>query len=87
MKKCQHKYSEFGLQAKLAMVKLGISNRELARQLGYTESTLCDVLKGRNGSERRKQEINDALKSAEKDREPYTENPSHINVLSGITAG
>lgn len=61
MNKSVHKYSEFGQQAKIAMVKLGLTNRELAQRLGYTESTLCDVLKGRNCSARRKQEIRDAL--------------------------
>ncbi|MGL5437021.1 MAG: helix-turn-helix domain-containing protein [Lachnospiraceae bacterium] len=56
-----NKYSDFGQEAKIAMIKLGLTNRELAYQLGYTESTLCDVLKGRNCSERRIKEMKRAL--------------------------
>lgn len=58
-------YSVFGTQAKIEMIKLGLTNKELARRLGYAESTLCDILKGRNRCERRIQEVKDALALAE----------------------
>ncbi len=58
---------EQGKRIKIAMIALGITNKELARQLNYKESTLCDVLKGRNRSERRISEIWAALTVAEGD--------------------
>ncbi len=56
-----HQYCQFGKEVKISLITLGISSRELALELGYKESTLCDVLKGRNRSERRKEEIKEAL--------------------------
>ncbi len=54
-------YSDFGKQVKIAMISLNLSNRELAKKLGYTESTFCDVLKGRNRNNRRMEEIKEVL--------------------------
>ncbi len=67
MKKNVHSYSEFGKQVKIAMIQVGMSNKEMARRLGYKESTLCDILKGRNRNERRIREIREVL-SAIKDQ-------------------
>ncbi len=68
MKRETFQQLELGKQIKIAMVALGISNKELARQLNYKESTLCDVLKGRNRNERRIQEIWSALSAAEEEK-------------------
>ncbi len=62
MEKKSVSYSDFGQEAKIAMIKQGITNKKLAQQLGYCESTLCDVLKGRNRSERRIREMKEVLK-------------------------
>ncbi|GEM_PF-922870 len=60
MKRVVHDYSEFGKRTKIIMVSLNLSSKDLAKMLGYKESTLCDVLKGRNRSDWRMKEI-DAL--------------------------
>jgi len=61
MKKNVHSYSDFGKQVKIAMIQMGLTNKEMARRLGYKESTLCDILKGRNRNERRIREIKEVL--------------------------
>lgn len=50
-------YTPFGKKVKIALIQNDMSNRDLARKLGCAESTVCDVLKGRNQCERRKDEI------------------------------
>ncbi len=67
MKKYVHDYTDFGKQAKISMVSLNLSSKDLARMLGYKESTLCDVLKGRNRSEWRMHEITQILSNLERD--------------------
>ncbi len=57
--------SEFGKQVKTTMIKLNLNNKTLARMLGYPESTLCDILKGRNRSKWREDEINALLQRLE----------------------
>lgn len=61
MKRNSGGYTEFGKQAKIKMVLMNLSSRELAKKLGYKESTLCDVLKGRNRNNRRIEEIMETL--------------------------
>lgn len=65
MKRGSYEYSDFGKQTKIRMISLGLSNRELANYLGYTESTVCDILKGRNQSEHRIHEISELLSRLE----------------------
>lgn len=67
MKKFVHDYSEFGKRIKINMVRLDISNKDLARELGYKESTLCDILKGRNRCEWRMNEISETLSRLERE--------------------
>lgn len=61
MKSSPGAYTAFGKKIKIEMVNRGITSKELAQVVGYTESTLCDVLKGRNRSERRMKELAEVL--------------------------
>lgn len=54
-------YTPFGKKVKIALIQNDMSNRDLAHKLGCAESTVCDVLKGRNQCERRKEEIAQVL--------------------------
>lgn len=54
-------YTPFGKKVKIALIQNDMSNRDLARAMGCTESTVCDVIKGRNRCERRKEEITQIL--------------------------
>lgn len=65
MKNKLHSYSEFGKRVKITMIQLGLTSKELARLMGCTESTVCDILKGRNRSEERKQTILELLEDWE----------------------
>ena len=67
MKKSVHDYTEFGKQVKIAMLSMGMTSRQLAKALGYKESTLCDILKGRNRSYGRQVEITEMLQVLEKE--------------------
>ncbi len=68
MKNEMYQHLELGKQIKINMIALGITSKELARKLNYKESTLCDVLKGRNRNERRIREIWEVL-SLEREKE------------------
>lgn len=46
MKKC----TPFGMKMKIALVERGMTNQDLARMIGYTNSTISDVMFGRNSS-------------------------------------
>lgn len=61
MKSSPGAYTAFGKKVKIEMVNRGLTSKELAKMMGYTESTLCDVLKGRNRCERRLKELAEAL--------------------------
>lgn len=56
-KKNAKMYTPFGKRVKIALVERDMKNLDLAQLLGCTESTISDVLKGRNQCERRKDEI------------------------------
>ncbi|PNV59589.1 XRE family transcriptional regulator [Clostridium sp. chh4-2] len=53
LKKC----TPFGMQVKIALIKNNMTNQELAQKLGYTNSTISDVIFGRNLSQRTKERI------------------------------
>lgn len=42
------KCTAFGMKVKMAMIEQGISGQELADRVGYTGSTISDVIYGRN---------------------------------------
>lgn len=75
MKKTVHNYSEFGKKIKISMVNLNINNKELARELGYKESTLCDILKGRNRCEWRMIEILETISRLERGESKEEQTP------------
>lgn len=52
---------QFGTIVKIEMIKRNLTSRELARSVGIAESTLCDVLMGRNYSEESRRKIVEAL--------------------------
>lgn len=52
---------QFGTIVKIEMIKRNLTSRELARSIGIAESTLCDVLMGRNYSEESRRKIVEAL--------------------------
>ena len=49
--------SAFGIEVKMELIRLGATSRQLAREVGVADSTLCDVIAGRNQSEITKQKI------------------------------
>ncbi len=55
------KRSEFGMNVKVELIRLGMTSRQLARAIGVADSTMCDVLAGRNNCEATKQRIVDML--------------------------
>lgn len=57
MKKC----TSFGIKMKIALVERGMTNQDLARTIGYTNSTISDVMYGRNNSRATMALIGDTL--------------------------
>ncbi|MBT9778521.1 helix-turn-helix domain-containing protein [Clostridium sp. MCC353] len=53
LKKC----TPFGMKVKIALIKNNMTNQELAERLGYTNSTISDVIFGRNSSRKTKELI------------------------------
>jgi len=52
---------QFGTIVKIEMLKRNLTSRELARTIGIAESTLCDILMGRNYSVETRRKIVEAL--------------------------
>jgi len=59
-------YTKFGLDARGIMLKQNISVRELARQLGITDTYLHDIFKGTRVGRKQKPEIVKILGMSEK---------------------
>ena len=57
-----NKRSQFGIEVKTELLRQGMTSRQLARAIGVADSTLCDVIAGRNNSEVTKKKILDVLK-------------------------
>lgn len=53
LKKC----TPFGAKVKIALIKNNMTNQELAQKLGYTKSTISDVIFGRNLSRKTRELI------------------------------
>lgn len=51
------KTTPFGTKVKIALIEKNMSNKELAKKLGYSNSTISDVIFGRNCSMRTKELI------------------------------
>lgn len=56
------KRSLFGIRVKMELIRLGKTSRQLAREVCLADSTICDVLSGRNTCERTKEKIECVLK-------------------------
>ena len=67
------KRSEFGIMVKTELIRLGKTSRQLARAVGVMDSTVCDVIAGRNRCESTKQRMLSVLKQW-KDEEKNTDN-------------
>ena len=61
MDRRSNRRSEFGILVKTELIRQGMTSRQLARAIGVADSTLCDVIAGRNKSEATKQRILDVL--------------------------
>ncbi len=57
MEKKANKRSQFGIEVKLELIRQGMTSRQLARAVGVADSTLCDVIAGRNTCEATKGRI------------------------------
>lgn len=56
------KRSSFGVEVKTELIRLGKTSRNLAQTIGLADSTICDVIAGRNQSDKTKQRIKMVLK-------------------------
>lgn len=61
MNRKSNRRSEFGIAVKTELIQQGMTSRQLARSIGVSDSTLCDVLAGRNRCEATKKKILDVL--------------------------
>ncbi len=61
MDRRRSKRSDFGIEVKMELIRLGMTSRQLARALGMADSTVCDVIAGRNRCEKTKEKIWDIL--------------------------
>lgn len=44
------KRTPFGIEIKMELIRRGMTSRDFARSIGIAETTLCDVIAGRNNS-------------------------------------
>ena len=51
----------FGMQVKIRLLEKNMTNRELARLIGMADSTVCDVIFGRNQRTKTQEIIAEAL--------------------------
>jgi len=51
----------FGRQVKIILFNQNMTNRDLAQKIGVSESTVCDVIFGRNNGQRVKAKIASVL--------------------------
>ena len=56
MKK-SHMCTTFGKQVKIKLIEGNMTSRELARAVGVADSTICDVIFGRNNRRKTQQAI------------------------------
>lgn len=69
MSQTEKKRSLFGIRVKMELIRLGKTSRQLAREIGLADSTICDVLAGRNTCERTKDEIDRVLQNWNKENQ------------------
>ena len=43
-----HDCTQFGKKVKLRLLEIDMTNKELAKEIGMADSTVCDVIFGRN---------------------------------------
>ena len=60
MRKSKH-CTPFGMQVKIKLLEQNMTNRDLARKIGMADSTVCDVIFGRNKRHETREIIADAL--------------------------
>lgn len=69
MDRKSNRRSEFGMEVKMKLIRQGMTSRQLARAVGVADSTLCDVIAGRNRSEITKQRILEVLEQWRREEE------------------
>ncbi len=69
MARASNKRSQFGMEVKMELIRQGMTSRQLARAVGVADSTLCDVIAGRNNSEVTKAKILEVLSEWRKEEE------------------
>ena len=60
MRKSKH-CTPFGMQVKIKLLEQNMTNRDLARKIGMADSTVCDVIFGRNKRQETREIIAAAL--------------------------
>lgn len=53
--------TEFGREVKMKLIEKNMTNKELAQKIAMADSTICDVIFGRNCNERTKRIIAENL--------------------------
>ena len=60
MRKSKH-CTPFGMKVKIRLLEQNMTNRDLARKIGMADSTVCDVIFGRNRRQETQAIIAEAL--------------------------
>lgn len=55
------KRTPFGMEIKVELIRRGMTSRDFAKSIGIAETTLCDVIAGRNNSQATKKKIIEGL--------------------------
>lgn len=55
----------FGMKVKIKLIEQNMTSKELARRIGVADSTICDVIFGRNKREKTQRAIAQALEMEE----------------------
>ena len=63
-----HSCTSFGIRVKVKLLEKNMTSKELAEKIGMAESTICDVIFGRNNREQTKRTIANALEIVEEDK-------------------
>ena len=62
-----HICTPFGKKVKIRLLEENMTSKELARMIGMADSTICDVIFGRNNREQTQRTIAEALGINERD--------------------
>lgn len=63
-----HICTPFGKKVKIKLLEENMTSKELAKMIGVADSTICDVIFGRNNREKTQQTIAEALGIDDRDQ-------------------